>query len=113
MNYLVSLLSLVLYRCCGKEDFMKEFGIHRFERITIDYAETGRRLRKIRMEKELKIPYVAQHVGKSTQLIYDWENGSSSIRLDDFIRICGLYEIAPGKVMCKKKEIGTYSDYDE
>ena len=92
---------------------MMDFGVHKFVRTTIDYAETGRNLRQVRISKNITIPDVAKHVGKSTHLIYDWEKGSSSIRLDDFIRICGFYEIAAEKVMCQKMETGSYCDYDE
>lgn len=92
---------------------MMEIGEHKFSRITIDYEKTGSELKKVRELKKMSIPLVARHVGKSTQLIYDWEKGSSRIGLDDFVRICGLYKIRPEMVMCKKKETGVYYDYDE
>lgn len=94
------------------ERFVKD-GEHVFDRDTIDYVATGKKLRLGRKNSACPIIDAAHYLEKTVQSVYGYEQGKTAITLRDFVCLCSLYQIHPDDVICMKKETGKWREYEE
>ena len=92
---------------------MMEIGVHKFDRDTVDYVATGRKLRLAREKTGKPVSVVAKYLEKTVQSVYGYETGKTAIPLGDFVSLCSLYDLKTDAIICKKTETGKYCDYDE
>lgn len=92
---------------------MMEFKKHEFIRQTIDMKETGWNLRKAREGKNIPVTDVSKYLGTSIQSVYNWEIGKTEINIGHLVSLCEYYNIKIDDVICRKEELGFYSDYEE
>lgn len=57
--------------------------------------ELGKRLTKIRQDKNLSQEYVADRLGKTRSGICRYENGEREIKMSDYFKMCDIYQIDP------------------
>ena len=65
----------------------------------LDINNFGENLRKFRIEKGLTIEGLAEEIGKSSRLIYDYENGFKFPRLETLIEIANVLETSIDSIL--------------
>lgn len=92
---------------------MCEYGRHEFVRYTLDMMETGQKLKRERMRRDISVCELARYLGISAQAIYGWEAGKIVISIRHLMALCGLYKMPMDDLARPKAEKGVYFDYDE
>lgn len=73
-------------------------------RIKLAYHEgmeqPGERLRRMRIDRDLKLEQVAEIIGISAQALSQIETGvTKNVRPENFLRLCAFYDVDPYRVI--------------
>lgn len=69
------------------------------------YKELGKIFASIRKSHSYSQQYVADRLKVSRSLVSSWETGERNLYMDDFIKLCDIYNVDPNEVSNKVKKL--------
>ncbi len=71
----------------------------------LDPIATGKRIRELRKEHDLKVKEVANYMGfESTQAVYKWQRGESLPTVDNLYALSKLFDTSVDDILRGSKE---------
>lgn len=67
--------------------------------------ELGKLFQNIRNQHDMSQQYVADRLKVSRSLVSSWETGERNLYMDDFIKLCDIYNVDPNEVSNKVKKL--------
>ncbi len=71
----------------------------------LDPQATGKRIKRIRMEKQLSVTDICDYMGfENPQAVYKWQRGESLPSVDNLFALSRLFETPIDNILCEKEE---------
>ncbi len=76
------------------------------QRFDIDTVKTGQKIAQLREQKNIPVHQLSKLLGICGGAIYKWERGTAMPRIDNFVALCSILDVAPADICVFYNEEG-------
>jgi transcriptional regulator with XRE-family HTH domain len=71
----------------------------------LDPVATGKRIKELRMQNNLKVREVSEYMGfESEQAVFKWQRGDSMPTLDNMLALSRLFNTTVDDILCERED---------